>query len=831
MDIRDLIQKADAYGKQSEQTQKQIEEGLLDWFKEKLGLGDTAAQAAVAAAQATGADPEETPTTPAPSADAQATADNVAGGNAQGGEFDTAATADDTAAEPQQPATADDATANPEPEQNQKDLMTRYNEGGKQAMPEIEKLQQDLKDLGFDPNGVDGKYGNGTFKAVQEFQKANGLQVDGQAGPATLAKIEQVKAGGAVQGDSAADVAQDDAARGSDTAQANPTPTDGDPGETQANAPDAETQRLIDELNDLINQMMPRGQTVSASADQDSITAMRGAINLAESLVREATEEQKAKLGDLLSQLGNTNWAQSNADAYQTIMNRANAAMASSPSATRASAPATPNATTADAGGATDAERAAGAGQAKAGGTRGPAGGPVPTAGGTGATASGDQGDGTRGPAGGPVPTAAAGVANGYTVQGGDASKGPAGGPVPTAPKVSKETFIQMAPNRPADQANMNVSQMKAKYPTPYVDIPNKDGTVTRGYGPLKNLQDFVANKGKRLNAKIVGQQNASKEYDMTKKINEGASMNITADNASELAELLNILKNAGMPNAAPVADMHIDMPMAHDAMHTDIDSHKQGPMPCATCGGDHGEDTPCGGGEDWDNAPDEGYSDMMDIIKLSGGPNSNKNPGDIRVKDPRQNDEAVAEATLPFDRSMFQNPEYKAWSRVYGDDPEAAEKIPGHEEFLKMRQANTARQDMAGELMKANEPKYMEILKNLLRIPVKSSAEFRDYMDAEFEKDDGFRFWLGSGPGKDTPQGKYAIDLYYSNNEEVEEDGWDNSPDEEYKDDDYMYQSGGIHKKKKSHPPVAGGDNPMALENSIKAQLYKALEEKLQNK
>src|SRR6056300_509208 len=226
MDIRDLIQKADAYGKQSEQTQKQIEEGLLDWFKEKLGLGDTAAQAAVAAAQASGADPNETPTTPAPSADAQA------------------ATADDTAAEPQQPATPDDANANPLPgtstttqgntvgqtdPANQKDLMTRYNEGGKQAMPEIEKLQQDLKDLGFDPNGVDGKYGNGTFKAVQEFQKANGLQVDGQAGPATLAKIEQVKAGGGNTSGSPTPTDVQDRTRGSDTAQANPTPTDGDP--------------------------------------------------------------------------------------------------------------------------------------------------------------------------------------------------------------------------------------------------------------------------------------------------------------------------------------------------------------------------------------------------------------------------------------------------------------------------------------------------------------------------------------------------------------------------------------------------------------------------
>jgi hypothetical protein len=63
---------------------------------------------------------------------------------------------------------------------------------------------------------------------------------------------------------------------------------------------------------------------------------------------------------------------------------------------------------------------------------------------------------------------------------------------------------------------------------------------------------------------------------------------------------------------------------------------------------------------------------------------------------------------------------------------------------------------------------------------------------------------------------------------EDVEEDGWDNSPDEEYKDDDYMYQSGGIHKKKKSYPPVSGGDNPMALETSIKEKLWAALNEKM---
>ena len=65
---------------------------------------------------------------------------------------------------------------------------------------------------------------------------------------------------------------------------------------------------------------------------------------------------------------------------------------------------------------------------------------------------------------------------------------------------------------------------------------------------------------------------------------------------------------------------------------------------------------------------------------------------------------------------------------------------------------------------------------------------------------------------------------------EDVEEDGWDNSPDEEYKDDDYMYQSGGIHKKKKAYPATQDGDNPMALETSIKERLWAALQEKTAN-
>jgi peptidoglycan hydrolase-like protein with peptidoglycan-binding domain len=184
----------------------------------------------------------------------------------------------------------------------------------------------------------------------------------------------------------------------------------------------------------------------------------------------------------------------------------------------------------------------------------------------------------------------------------------------------------------------------------------------------------------------------------MKKTIKESASMNISmsADNASEVSELLNILKNAGMPNAAPVGaiDMPMDTPMpikpipggaGIDLDRDGNDDMEVGPM-------DHGHDmpdeSPCGGD---DNAPrlappSKDIDDMDDIIKLSGG----KSPMD----------------------------------------------------------------------------------------------------------------------------------------DDVDEDGWDNSPDEEYKDDDTMYQSGGIHKPKKAYAKAQDGDNAMAVE-SVKERLWAALQEK----
>ena len=56
--------------------------------------------------------------------------------------------------------------------------------------PDVRTLQSTLKQLGFDPHGVDGVFGPGCEAAVIAFQKAKGLTADGIVGPATMAALE-----------------------------------------------------------------------------------------------------------------------------------------------------------------------------------------------------------------------------------------------------------------------------------------------------------------------------------------------------------------------------------------------------------------------------------------------------------------------------------------------------------------------------------------------------------------------------------------------------------------------------------------------------------------
>jgi peptidoglycan L-alanyl-D-glutamate endopeptidase CwlK len=63
--------------------------------------------------------------------------------------------------------------------------------------PDVKALQTRLKELGFDPNGVDGNFGPGTRAAVIAFQQSKGLTPDGIAGPATMTALQSSSASSA----------------------------------------------------------------------------------------------------------------------------------------------------------------------------------------------------------------------------------------------------------------------------------------------------------------------------------------------------------------------------------------------------------------------------------------------------------------------------------------------------------------------------------------------------------------------------------------------------------------------------------------------------------
>jgi peptidoglycan hydrolase-like protein with peptidoglycan-binding domain len=65
------------------------------------------------------------------------------------------------------------------------EVLRRGSEG-----PVVTVVQHRLLDLGFRPGGEDGHYGNATYAAVMAFQKHEGLQPDGNAGPLTLAALQ-----------------------------------------------------------------------------------------------------------------------------------------------------------------------------------------------------------------------------------------------------------------------------------------------------------------------------------------------------------------------------------------------------------------------------------------------------------------------------------------------------------------------------------------------------------------------------------------------------------------------------------------------------------------
>ena len=117
------------------------------------------------------------------------------------------------------------------------------------------------------------------------------------------------------------------------------------------------------------------------------------------------------------------------------------------------------------------------------------------------------------------------------------------------------------------------------------------------------------------------------------------ASMNISmnGNDATEVAELVKLLQNAGMPQASPVSDIPMPgqkaLPAPHDG-HDEMKSMMSIMAPSAPseggmsdCGCDEA-DCGCDEGveEDWENSPEEEYKDHKYMTQdLAGGINRPK--------------------------------------------------------------------------------------------------------------------------------------------------------------------------------------------------------------
>lgn len=77
---------------------------------------------------------------------------------------------------------------------NLKKIEPFANRKPKRNRDDMRKFQQMLITLGFDvgPTGADGKWGPSTAKATQNFQKTYNLSVDGDPGPRTMRKVDDL---------------------------------------------------------------------------------------------------------------------------------------------------------------------------------------------------------------------------------------------------------------------------------------------------------------------------------------------------------------------------------------------------------------------------------------------------------------------------------------------------------------------------------------------------------------------------------------------------------------------------------------------------------------
>ncbi|MGZ5436843.1 MAG: peptidoglycan-binding protein [Pyrinomonadaceae bacterium] len=143
--------------------------------------------------------------------------------------------------------------------------------------PDVKTLQQKLKDLGFDPNGVDGNFGAGTKEAVIAFQQSKGLQTDGVVGPGTQAALDA--AATAISGGAAVTPVDDGSSTASSATGVGPAGGSGSEGTAAApaTAPNLNLAGLTGKIPDAVLAQIP-----AAAAEFNITTNLRLAHFLAQ---------------------------------------------------------------------------------------------------------------------------------------------------------------------------------------------------------------------------------------------------------------------------------------------------------------------------------------------------------------------------------------------------------------------------------------------------------------------------------------------------------------------------------------------------------------------
>ena len=331
-------------------------------------------------------------------------------------------------------------------------------------------------------------------------------------------------------------------------------------------------------------------------------------------------------------------------------------------------------------------------------------------------------------------------------------------------------------------------------------------------------------------------------------------SVSMNASGKEHVADLLDMMKNAGLGDAAPAADAmmspRMDMERLSGIMAAPADGLDDREMNLpAIADLDGGEDESYAAEMDDEEDTDESYSPGDEnaegmVSNCCSAPVQDERNGTGRCSACGEGCEAVAEEVETEDMSSEGTYTIKVKGKNMDSQNELARlaRLAG----LPTNEVDDASMDDNDIDAQAQEfaQRAIEMAKGIQRDNYYfSDSSYYEFFDGQPDDDDDFmnhdlvQQVMRALPNVDMDKDeiKQAVDALAAMDtsdivdDEVEEAGGDyeNEPDEQYSDLSAVIPDGNdLNRKKKSYAATQDGDNPMAVEN-IKAALYAALTEK----